>query len=211
MFRPLIIVAAASLVAGCSVFGIRSGLEQPSYEAVERLDESVEVRRYASRVAAEASVEAEDTEDGRNAAFRLLFDYITGANRGEESIAMTAPVETASASEEIAMTAPVETVRDEAGRVRMRFFLPAEYADSPPAPTDPRVRIVMLPPETLAVLQFSGSRGEGAVTDKTRDLLSTIEASRWQVASDPVAQFYDPPWTLPFLRRNEVAVAVQPR
>ena len=109
------------------------------------------------------------------------------------------------------MTAPVETARVEDGRVRMRFFLPNTYRpDSAPEPLDPRVRIVAVPAQTLAVLRYSGLGREKAVTARKAELLRGLEASTWRPVSAPIAYFYDPPWTLPFFRRNEVAVAVAP-
>jgi hypothetical protein len=45
----------------------------------------VEVRHYSSRLAAEATVEAGNAEADRNDGFRLLFDYISGANQANPS------------------------------------------------------------------------------------------------------------------------------
>ena len=205
LFVPLI---ALVMLAGCSVVGIRSGYEEPSYEVVDRLDESVEVRAYAPRVAVEARVDTPDYETSQDDAFRLLFDYISGTNRAATKIAMTAPVETATTSEKIAMTVPVESVRGDSG-MRMRFFLPASYtAGSAPEPLDPRLRIVEVPAQTVAVLRFSGLVREAAVAAQTEDLLVALENTRYRASSHAVTYFYDPPWTLPFFRRNEVVVSV---
>ena len=68
-----------------------------------------------------------------------------------------------------------------------------------------------LPPETVAVLRFSGTPSPDAVAARTGELVKALAASAWQPAGAPVAWFYDPPWTIPSLRRNEVAVPVSPR
>jgi hypothetical protein len=197
------------LIGGCSIFGIRSGYEQPAYEVIERQAEVFEVRRYAPRVAAEVTVETADHEAGENAAFRALFEYISGANRADARIDMTAPVEFGRTSDKIAMTVPVETGRTKGGGARMRFFLPESYsADSAPEPRDPRVRIIALPERMIAILRFSGPGRESAVVAKTQELLRMLEGTPWRPSYAPTAYFYDPPWTLPFFRRNEVAVAV---
>jgi hypothetical protein len=154
MLRAVTSLAAVLLLSGCSLFGIRSGYEQPPYTVLEQIEETVEVRDYGSRLAAEAIVEAGNAEAGRNDAFRLLFDYISGANQSQSKVAMTAPVEVA--AEKIEMTVPVETAAADDGRYTMRFFLPSAYTRATaPQPTDPRVRIVEVPEMTVAVERFS--------------------------------------------------------
>jgi hypothetical protein len=196
-------------LTGCSMFGVRSGYEQAPYAVIDRIGESAEVRRYPPQVVAEAIVEAPDESSGRSKAFRALFDYISGANRSEAKISMTAPVETAKPSEIIAMTVPVETPAQAAERFAMRFFLPAEYdLHTAPQPTDPRVHILETPERTLAVLWFTGSRDTHNVARHLADLDTIVKDSRRRAVGEPTAMFYDPPWTIPFLRRNEVAVPV---
>jgi len=115
MVRSLLILVTTSLLTGCSVFGIRSGYEQSSYVLVDILSDQIEMRRSAPRLAVETTVDIPDYDEGRNAAFRQLFDYISGANRTNESVAMTGPAEAVLTSEEISMTAPVETSRSGTG------------------------------------------------------------------------------------------------
>jgi len=206
----LLAALAGLALAGCSVVGVRSGTEEPRYTVVERVRgvEGVEIRRYAPRLAAETVVEADEVE-ARNAGFRRLADYIFGGNRGDEKIAMTAPVEQQSAT--IAMTAPVAQTRAADGGWAIRFFMPATYTrETLPVPNDPQVSIVDVPEQAVAVRRFSGSRSPAAVARETEALRAALDASGWTAAGDPAAWFYDPPWTLPFLRRNEVAVPVEP-
>jgi len=175
------------------VFGTRGDTETPDYEVVRTLTSGVEIRRYGERLAAETAVEA--TPGARNAAFRRLADYIFGGNADERKIAMTAPVATAAAG----------------GELVMRFFLPTAIApDEAPAPRDPRVRLVAVPAETLAVMRFSGRPSDARVAEKTDELLAALDRAGIEPAGRPEAFFYDPPWTLPPLRRNEVAVPVAP-
>lgn len=209
MKTVLAIALGSLLMTGCTLFGIRSGYEQPQYQVIDAVSEDLEVRRYPPRLIAEARVETSGVEEGRNAAFRLLFDYISGANSGEAGIDMTVPVESAEASQKIAMTTPVATSSAAEGEVTLRFFFPSEFTlETAPQPNDPRVTILELPEQTLAVLRFSGSRDEEAVKAKNEQLLRALNETSWRASSEPFAFFYDPPWTLPFLRRNEVAVAV---
>ncbi len=207
--RATIVVLMTVLISACSVFGVRSGYEQAAYTLVDRIGETVEVRRYPPQLVAEATVPAPDEQAGRSRAFRLLFDFISGANQTRADIAMTTPVEIAAAPEPIAMTSPVEIKSEAGGRYTMRFFLPAAYTlETAPRPTNPDVRLVETPERTLAVLRFTGSTSPANAARHVDELEAILHGSRWQPAGDAAAMFYDPPWTLPFLRRNEVAMPV---
>lgn len=209
LFGVLLVVVSTLLTGACSVIGIRSGTEQPSYTVVETLADDIEIRRYAARLAADVIVGGEEAE-ARTAGFRILAAYIFGDNRSGPPIAMTAPVAQATeTSETIAMTAPVTQVAADEGRWRVRFFMPSAYTvDTLPVPTDPAIRIVEVPPTEVAVLRFSGSRRPSAVHRASERLSEALAGTRWRPVGAPEALFYDPPWTLPFLRRNEVAIAV---
>ncbi len=199
---PMATLLGSLLLSACSVFGVRGGTEEPRHRVAERLG-NVEIRRYAPRLAAETSV-AGDAASARGEGFRRLAGYIFGGNQGRTRIDMTAPV--AQSSERIAMTAPVAQAPDAGGWV-IRFFLPASLADAP-RPNDDRVRIVPVGAETMAVLRFGGVATDAAIASQRATLLATLAGTQWHPAGDPVTWFYDPPWTLPPLRRNEVAVPV---
>lgn len=197
-------------LAGCSVVGVRSGTEEPPYTVEARIGE-VEIRTYGPRLAAETFVE-DGEEAARNAGFRRLAGYIFGGNTAKQDIAMTAPV--AQTSESIAMTAPVAQDSVAPGRWRIRFFMPSRYTLATlPKPNDPAVVLVEVPSQQVAVLRFSGDRSAAAVAAQQRLLLDALATSAWRPDGTPSAWFYDPPWTLPWLRRNEVSVPVtaQPR
>ena len=193
-------------VAG--VFGLRLS-EEASYQTIGRIGDQVEIREYAPVMVAEVALPPGDAQ-ARNQAFRLLFDYISGATRtaiGSDKGAMTVPV-SVDEPERIAMTVPVQT---NTGPGTMRFFLPAKYTKEtpPPKPSDKRVKIVALPARTVAALRYSGSRREAK--EKEQTLVKTLETSAWQASGRPYTLYYDPPFTIPFLRRNEAAVAVEKR
>lgn len=183
--------------------------EEPRFTVVDKIG-IIEVRAYGPRLAADVVVRG-DEEDARSDGFRLLADYIFGNNTARESIAMTAPVSQAR-SEEIDMTAPVSQTRDASGGWRVRFFMPSKYTMATlPRPNNPAVQIVEVPGETMAVLRFSNSRSTEAIAQRNAELLTGLANSRWTPAGQPVTWLYDPPWTLPFFRRNEVAVPVRQR
>lgn len=193
-------------VSACSVVGIRGGTEEPHYDVVERVGDA-ELRAYAPRLAAETVVSG-SAEAARGEGFRRLAGYIFGGNAGGSRIAMTAPVAQADAGagQRIEMTAPVAQAPAGAGW-SIRFYLPADIAN-PPAPRDARVHIVTVPGETVAVLRFSGIASDGAIAAQRARLLGLLALGAWAPSGPPVTWFYDPPWTLPPFRRNEVAVPV---
>ena len=201
-----------------SVAGIRVGTEEPRYTARPLID-GVEIRRYGPRIAAETTVAA-DEEAARSAGFRRLAGYIFGGNHQDifggnhqdRRIAMTAPVPEQvdqRTSQKIAMTAPVaQSLGGEEGWI-IRFFMPAKWTmDSLPTPDDERVRLITLPAESVAVLRFTGDRGPDAIAARTKQLLETLRAVGFQPIGEPTTWLYDPPWTIRFRRRNEIAIPV---
>ncbi len=205
MLKRAAALASTLVLSACSVFGVRSGTEEPRFEALGT-EAGIEFRRYAPRLVAETVVQAEE-EAARSEGFSRLARYIFGGNQGSARIAMTAPV--AQDSMRIAMTAPVAQAATADG-YRIRFFLPASLRD-PPVPLDARVSIAEVPAETVAVLRFSGVPSAESVAAARARLEAALPATRWAAAGEAVAWFYDPPWTIPALRRNEVAVPVVAR
>lgn len=193
--------------AGGSIVGIRNGTEEPAF-SVERRVGDVEIRHYGPRIAAETTIDA-DEEPARNEGFRRLARYIFGGNTDKAKIAMTAPV-AQQQGRKIAMTAPVAAQRDSRGEWVIRFFMPSEHTlETLPTPNDERVRLVSVPAETVAVLRFSGVANPDAIASRTAELLATLRGADIAPAGDPVTWFYDPPWTIPFRRRNEIAVTLR--
>jgi SOUL heme-binding protein len=207
MSSPLVKLPRQLAESALSVFGIRTGTEEPPH-TVRELGNGVQIRRYDSRIAAQTTVTAGE-EAARSAGFRRLAGYIFGANRGDVEIAMTAPVAQERRGTKIAMTAPVSQSAGSDGDWVIRFYLPAKWTMGElPTPDDDRVALVTVPPETVAVLRFSGNRDGRAVAARTERLRNTLRAYGFDATGEPVAWFYDPPWTLPFRRRNEVAIPV---
>ena len=208
MFEAIKSYALLIVFGLASPFGINLGTEQPKYRVIETLGGGVEVREYVERIAAEAAVDTHTANEARSEGFNILAGYIFGKNKQRQSIAMTSPVEVNSKGRSIAMTSPVE-VNARGGSMTMRFFMPAAYSMAElPEPTDPRVKLVAVPSVTVAVLRYSGSTMDANTKAKTAMLLDVLQSSKWKPAGPSKAFFYNPPWTIPFLRRNEVLVEV---
>ncbi len=205
----------ASIIGlGLALFGgsANASTEQPVFSVLDKAG-AVEIRQYGPRLAAETTV-AGSEESARNDGFRKVAGYIFGGNTTKAQVAMTAPVVQAPAgkSQTIAMTAPVVQARSASGAWTIQFIMPARYTrQTLPVPTSADVRIIDVPAQTYAVLRFSGARDGKAVAGRTADLMQSLSNGAWRATGQPVAWFYDPPWTLPAFRRNEVAVTVERR
>lgn len=198
-------IFTAILAGFGQIAGVRSSVEEPAY-VVETKTGEVEIRRYPARIVAETEV-AGPVEAARSEGFSLLAHYIFGGNKAKAHIPMTAPV--AQAPVKIAMTAPVVQAKDKSGRSMIQFIMPADSKlETLPVPYDSRVHLVEEPATLYAVLRFSGDRSGAAVENREAELLSALKPSPWHQIAEPVAWFYDPPWTIPAFRRNEVAVEV---
>lgn len=192
-----------------------SHYEEPIYELLKK-DGNFEIRKYPELISAEVVVAA--GSNAENEAFKILAGYIFGKNRSSEKIAMTIPVTMESSknargnqsasSERISMTAPVASENSEAG-LRMRFFMPSEYTlETLPVPQDQRIKLQPVPSQTYAVIKFSGFLTKKNADKQKAELRKHLEKLAYKTTGEPQTTAYNPPWTLPFLRRNEIWMAI---
>ena len=184
------------LESALSVFGIRSTQQQPDYRVIAHLTNAIEIRAYGPITVVETSA-----REGDGQAFSRLFDYITGANTGDHLIKMTVPVE---------QSGGAWSDSGSSGATLMRFFLPPKIAADAPPPKDPRVRVVNLLPRTIAAIRFSGSIDHQNLASHSKVLRDTLAKAGRKTDGAPFFLGYDPPFTIPALRRNEVAIGVEP-
>ncbi|MGP4972154.1 SOUL family heme-binding protein [Psychrobacter alimentarius] len=194
-------------------------IEEPSYTVLSQV-EDFELRRYDEQLVAQTWVSG-DQDTASRQGFKILADYIFGNNTapsGESSkISMTAPVTMQSdnlngqASQKIAMTAPV-SMQQNNGKWRVQFTMPSQYTmQTLPKPNNPDVKIVQVPAQTYGVIKFSGLASSKKVAKKTETLKSWMQTQKLVITGTPELARYNPPWTLPFMRRNEVLMAYQPK
>jgi hypothetical protein len=121
---------------------------------------------------------------------------------------MTAPV-TQEVSEKIAMTAPV--TQDGSGDAwNVRFVMPGAYTlETLPRPKNQDVRLIATPARRVVVIRFSGFNTDKNINAHREQLLSYVADHHLSVLGPPTTAFYNPPWTLPFLRRNEVMLELR--
>ena len=65
-----------------------------------------------------------------------------------------------------------------------------------------------LPSGHFAVYHYSGRRSAANEQEALGKLCAWVDKRRLEVAGEPLFGYYDPPWTLPFLRRNEVMLRI---
>ena len=189
--------------------GSAMAIEEPKYTVIEKSGE-FELRAYSPKIVAETVVPGSMDKASR-AGFRLIADYIFGNNTsrtGEnEKISMTAPVTMEPKSEKISMTAPV-SMEQTGGQWRVHFVMPGQYTlETLPKPNNPLVTLREVPASNYAVVRFSGFTGEDKVANKTAELMAWLDGKGIIPVGKPELARYNPPWTLPFFRRNELMVA----
>ena len=205
-------------LTGILIASIAMATEEPKYVVLEK-SEPFELRAYAPMIVAEVKVEG-DLDAASSQGFRLIAAYIFGQNQISEKIAMTAPVgieaKEVDKSAKIAMTAPVtiESAKsvDKSTNAQwtVSFVMPSEYTlVTLPKPINPQVLIREVPAEKRAVITFSGFYNEDKVQEKTRELQGWMKSKNLKSIGVPQFARYNPPWTLPFMRRNELMIQVQ--
>ena len=188
-FSVLLLALLAYLTASVPAMSY----EEPEYSIVKKTD-VYEVRQYKRRTVAEVVYGEEDS------GFRLLFDYISGSNKGSREVEMTIPV---AQSKEIDMTVPVTQSTND-GSMSMRFFLPTQYTkQNAPEPNDERVKIIDLPEEYFAVISYSGFASDSNFEERYKELKAALDKDGMVIKGPPIKATYNSPFTLPFMRRNE--------
>ena len=182
-------------------------LEKPIYRVMEQ-EGNFELRRYEPYLVAETIVEG-DFDTVGNEGFRRLFDYISGKNRKQQSITMTAPVSQKTESEKISMTAPVNQVRV-GEKYQITFVMPAKYTlETLPEPLDTRVKLKAVPGQLIAALRYSGTWSKERYEEKRIRLQVQMKQKNLEPAGEPIFARYNPPFMPWFLRRNEVLIPVE--
>lgn len=166
-----------------------------------------EIRDYKSYLVAETTVDS-TIEDAGNTAFRKLFNYISGDNKGQADIAMTSPVTQERSSEKIAMTAPVEQQKTSGGWT-VAFIMPPSYTlETVPVPNNPDVKLRAVSARRMACIRYSGSWSEARYSNHLRKLENWLKEKEIKAGGDPVWARYNSPFALWFLRRNEILIQI---
>ena len=194
------------LFGGILVGPVMSNVEIPNYEVIQTKG-NIEIRQYEPMIVAEVETTGE-RDDAISDGFRLLADYIFGNNTIQQDIAMTAPVQQQQ-NQKIAMTAPVQQQAND-GVWTVNFVMPSEFTlDNLPEPNNDQVVLREISAKTFVVIRFPGTDSNTNVSKHENRLMDYILANDLEVIGSPKYAFYDPPWTIPPLRRNEVMIEIE--
>jgi hypothetical protein len=182
--------------------------KEPDFKVSQNLADGIEVRDYEAYAVAEVVVPGPAADAG-NAAFPILAGYIFGKNKGQRTLAMTAPVTQSPEPVKLDTTAPVTQDAVPVG-YRVQFVLPkGTTAANAPEPLDARVQLRDVPPNRIGVVRFSGFWSEANYSEHLAALQTALRAAQLAWVGEPVYSRYNPPFTPWFLRRNEIWLRLQ--
>jgi len=183
------------LSTGCSLFG-KGSEEQPTYQVILNEDNK-EIRKYDSFIIAKTTISS-NFKDAQGKGFRILAGYIFGKNKSQQKISMTAPVMTVPADKE---------------NWTMTFSMPSKFTiNTLPTPTDERVKIEKVEQRLFAAIIYTGLWDESKNEEQAKKLKEWLKKyPEYELISPAMFAAYNPPWTIPFLRRNEMLIELRMR
>ena len=183
--------------------------EEPEFTVLFQ-EGNIEIREYEPRIIAHVKTIG-DFDDASSKGFKMLADFIFGnntINNTSKKISMTAPVLASLSSKKLSMTAPV-IAENNNNEWSIAFVMPKEFTiENLPVPNNQNIRITALPKEKFAVIVFSGLVRESSYDKKVNLLNEFIKKKKLIPLSTIQIARYNPPWTLPFFRRNELLIKI---
>jgi hypothetical protein len=175
-------------------------------------DGNIEIRLYDPMIIAEVTV-AGERRDAIRAGFRMLAGYIFGGNSKQQKISMTAPVlqeaENPNWMNGAVQAGAKQTATQNQNEWKVGFVMPPEFSlESLPKPNEQQIRFLELPSQKAAVILFSGMNTDKNLAVHQEKLVAWLWKNNIHPIGVPVYAFYNPPWTLPFLRRNEIIIHI---
>ena len=196
-----LIILIALLLTGFSIGPIMSKVEIPKFRLLSTHD-NIEIREYNAMLIAEVEIVGE-REEAIGQGFKILADFIFGNNIDNNKIKMTAPV-IQQPSKKIKMTAPVIQQPSDKGW-KVSFVMPSSYSiDTLPKPINNKIEIKQIPENKMVVITFNGKNEEKNISKHEAKLMDFITKNNLKCVKAPIYAFYNPPWTLPILRKNEI-------
>ena len=199
----------ASIIFSNIFFNPAMATEEPEFKLISE-EAEFQIREYDPKIIAQVEVEG-DFDEASSMGFKLLADYIFGNNLLDgtsKKISMTTPVEMTPLAENLLMTSSI--LDDQINnKWSINFVMPQEFSlDTLPKPNKSQVNIIEVPKEKYAVIVFSGLVRESSYAEKAELLSNYLEENSFKQQGAIKIARYNPPWTLPFFRRNELMVKI---
>ena len=190
-------------------FNTAMATEEPAFKLISEEGE-FQIREYEPKIIAQVEIEG-DFDEASSRGFKVLADYIFGNNLldgASKKISMTTPVEMSPLAENLLMTSSV--MDDQVNnKWSINFVMPQEFSlDTLPKPNNSKVNIIEAPKEKYAVIVFSGLVRESSYAEKAELLSNYLKENSFKQQGAIKIARYNPPWTLPFFRRNELMVRI---
>jgi hypothetical protein len=208
LFRAMPVWLSTGLTLSLLLIGAAPAMaiEEPSYRVITQ-SEPFEIREYPPLIVAQVEVPG-DLSEASSAGFRLIANYIFGNNISVRDGGLTTaePV-----PEKIAMTVPV--IAEGKGDQKtwlIQFVMPKQYTlETLPKPNNPQVKLLAMGPQKIAVIRFTGFNSDEKVQEKTAELMAWIKSRNALPLGNPRLARYNPPWSIPWMRRNEILIPIQ--
>jgi len=209
LIKPKCLLILFLFNTGCSVFGIQSE-ESPEYKTLLTVNK-IQIRQYSPYIIAKTKVKGV-FDNASSEGFKILAGYIFGDNIANKKISENSTAINAKEveSSKIAMTAPVTMKSVDTNSWVMSFSMPSKYdLETLPRPNDKRITLEKVDKKTFAVLTFSGSWNESKNKQKAEELKKWIvDQKKYNIKSQPAYAGYNPPWTIPIFKKNEVLIEI---
>lgn len=192
-------MAIGATLLGTTVAGAENTYgkyEAPPYTVVQKI-QNVELRAYDPHVLAEVDYRGE-RRASLSKGFRTLAGYFFGGNQEGQKVAMTVPV--------------AQRRQDDSldGAWTISFMMPAKYnLDSLPTPEASNINFRTTDARLEAVIVFSGRTPASTLSKKERELRQILADNSIEATGSARHYYYNDPFTLPWRRRNEVALTVK--
>jgi len=210
IFLIILLIIVGLIIIWSLVGYFTSNAEQAKYSVLKKTL-GYEIRDYPAHIVAQTVVEGTSVNgDAFNKGFSIIAGYIFGGNIKKQSIAMIAPVVVQGSSEKIAMTtAPVTASATGTSQV-VSFVMPSGYTLATlPTPSDSRVKLLEVPEQKMAVRTFSWYRTDSRFEMMRKQLFTDLARDNVTIIGTPIFAGYNPPWTPPWMNRNEIMVQVK--
>lgn len=162
--------------------------ESPTYDVIETFP-NFSIRKYHDFYTIKTNEKSLLGYQG----FQYLFSYISGDNQKQTKMKMTVPV-----------------INDfQSQTMTMEFVIPKIHVNDIPKPNDPNLTIKHYPEQLFLVHSFTGGISQTKVSQLIEKIRTQLQSTRYRIHGEAKVARYNSPFSLPFLRHNEVWLPIK--